>query len=410
MSSMQISSSPVTLSIDFSKSPTIFNEDSYTTPEKILEIVFAFLKEVDKKAKENKGVDNRKLPHSPETKEGLSRITELLFKHKGALKDSPTLVGEILTADCLHLKVDQRIELIQAASGITTIDMSKTEITYEQLETLLSKNPQTKRLDLRKCTDLTWPTDNITSGSGTMQDSSKGKKSEEKSDIPTPLSYLKELEEVNLGEMPELTDAALGSIQSGVVKAAKFRKCTKLTPKGLADFISKEPMLVKLSVRGTATDVSVMASIAALKWLKDLDLHRCDKLDGNKALESLSDSSQIVILSMRDNKTLLDEAVIGFAKTHPHLEELILAGCKLLTDASLNALQKCQKLKKLDIRDNKNFSVEAIIAFVTASKGLKLLTLGEEDFTLEFAKELEKLNPNLKVKLERNSKSNSPSS
>lgn len=112
-----------------------------------------------------------------------------------------------------------------------------------------------------------------------------------------------------------------------------------------------------------------------LRHLRTLKLAGCDLSDVSLRYV-VQNLPQLTCLDVSSCPRLTDAGVAQLAtppaSTVSTLTTLDLAGCRLLTETSLEYLSRCNSLERIDLRHAIQISTAAISKFVTSRKGLKV--------------------------------------
>ena len=105
------------------------------------------------------------------------------------------------------------------------------------------------------------------------------------------------------------------------------------------------------------TDASLVVVARHCKKLERLNLNRCDLVSTTTVMELAQNENNLVVLNLSrpllNQRTVIEDAAISaLVKTTPHLMELRLRNCDLLTDKTvLEMAETCGKnLRALDLR------------------------------------------------------------
>lgn len=150
------------------------------------------------------------------------------------------------------------------------------------------------------------------------------------------IAKLKGLQSLKIAEA-QITDEGLKQLKFDQLHTIDINFCKKITNKGIKYLIANNPNLAKLRFGATGATKEVFKELVVLKRLQEVDVFGL-KLE-DEDLVPLTKIDSMIDIDIRDNPKLTDKSLDILANAQ-HLEQVVAAGCTLITPEGIDKLKK----------------------------------------------------------------------
>lgn len=160
----------------------------------------------------------------------------------------------------------------------------------------------------------------------------------------------------------------------------------RLTDVGLSALVSSAPALMSINLSKcsfvTAAGIDTIASSLG-SILRELYMDQCESIDFKLMLPAMNKIKHLDVLSVAENESVHDEFIIKFVTAQgQNVKELILTGCRKLTDASLKSVGKyCPALCTLGIGCLPKLTDSTLGYLANGCRGIETLKLCRNAFS-----------------------------
>lgn len=173
---------------------------------------------------------------------------------------------------------------------------------------------------------------------------------------------LLKVDHLSIPDSEEVTDeGVLAFINSRKLRHLNVSVCPNITDATLVALAENASQLESLSLAGYRTDdeSGLKTLFAQCKELREISLCNVD-FDEETFIPLFENAPKLRKICL-NYSTISDRALKVLAEKCPLLEELEIAGCKNLTDASLTSLNQHKSLRTLDISSNGSRMTSAVV-------------------------------------------------